>query len=490
MNFAIVLKVLGAFLLVLGLAGLVPLGIDWSHQQSIYPWITLELLTVVLGGIAWFVGRRSSAANLGLPEGFAITAATWTVFSLVSGVAIALNGDINFIQAWFESMSGFTTTGATVMRDIEALSPGLLIWRCMMQWIGGIGIVVMSLALLPLLLGGSGYQVYKAEVPGLEPDRMAPHIRDTARILFTFYLKITVLVTVGLLLCGNSWFDSICHAFTTVATGGFANYNDSVEGLNSVGSEWVIIVGMFIGGMSFSLLIRAFKGKPLVVWNNSEFRLYVSAIVLCWLTIAAVLGFQVDAYHGRFHDLMRDSLFQVVSIITSSGFCSGYDTVPESWNGWPPVTQMLLVFLMLPAGCAGSTSGGIKQARFLVAWKAARKALVQYAEPARVVPIRLDGKNVKDNVVVQTFVFLFVYAVSWLSGSVVLGLLGNDLTVSFSASLSCLSNIGPALGSIGADQNYAGLNGPSMIACIFLMLLGRLEFFGVLILLSTRHWRK
>ena len=396
-------------MLLLSLTGCIPLLTDAWYGFPTQPWWIMLGATLGLATGLLLIGRKADPLGMGIREGLAITTLIWIVASLCASIGITLAAPgTHWVAGWFEAMSGFTTTGSTIFGDhiiIDDLSPGVKMWRAVMQWMGGIGIVVISLALLPLLVGGSGFQVYRAEVPGLDTDRLAPRIRDTAKILFRFYIILTFGMGLLLLLCGLSPFDAICHAMTTVATGGFANYGNSVEGLQSVAAEWVIILGMVVAGVNFGLLVQAVLGKPMRLWS-AETKLYLGLIVGCSTAIALNLGFTEPAYDGKTHDLIRDSLFQVSSLITSSGFGSGYDTVSASYGGWPLLSQCLLVFLMLGGGCAGSTAGGIKLIRYLVAVKALRRELLRYIEPARIVPIRLDGHKVNDQMVLQVMGFL------------------------------------------------------------------------------------
>lgn len=498
MHADIIAKALGLLLLILAFAGLAPLAVDAASGLPIWPWIWMEVIAVVSGLGLWWFGRKADPNRTGIREGMAITSLTWVASSLVAGVGIWLASPASFIEGWFEAMSGFTTTGATIFggdQPISELTPGVHLWRSIAQWAGGIGIVVISLALLPLITGGSGgFQMYRAEVPGLAKDRLAPRIRDTARLLLRFYLVLTGIMFGGLMLCGVDAFNALCHAMCTVATGGFSTFDNSAEGLNSIAAEWLVIGGMTVCGVNFGLLLAAIRGgfqtAPKRLWASAEVRLYVSMILVVWVLLIIIVGTGTPYYSGDTHGLVRDTLFQVSSLITSTGFDTGYDSAPLSYDQWPGAARILLMLLMIGGGCAGSTAGGIKLARFLVAWKAARRELRRFAEPSRISPIRLDGRSVADHLVSQTGVFIIIYAATWILGAFLLALLGADLEAALSASLSCLSNIGPALGSVGPAMNYQPLGESGQVVCIGLMLLGRLEFFGVLMTLRPAHWRR
>jgi len=495
MRLPIVAKSLGALLLILALGGLGPLVFDAVAGRAWWPWLVMEVAIVLTGGALFAYGRRADPASMGIPEGVAVTGLTWFVASLLAALGIYLAaGSVSFIESWFEAMSGFTTTGATIFgedRPIEALSPGIKLWRSQIQWMGGIGIVVISLALLPLLIGGSGFQIYRAEVPGIDTDRLAPRIRDTALILFRLYFLFTFAVFLTLVLCGVSGFHALCHSLTTVATGGFSTFDDSIEGLESTAAEWVIIAGMLLGGINFGLLLHCLRGRPTRLWASPEVRLYLTLILGTAAISALILGFGTEAYvEAGWHDLIRDCLFQAASIGSSTGYATGFDTIEHSWTGWPAAAQMLLVLLMIGGGCAGSTAGGVKLVRFLVAWKAMRREFLRFLEPARVVPIHLSGQRLNDAVVLQVGTYLAAYVVLAIAGSFLLALLGSDLASACSAAISCLSNIGPAIGEVGAAENWSHMPPLALVICIMLMLIGRLEIIGVLLLLRIGTWRR
>lgn len=493
MRFHVVARAVGALIACLALVGLLPLLADWVAGFPIWPWLVMLALLCGCGGGLWYWGSRRDE-QMGLREGVAITSLIWIIASFLAGTGIWLATPAStWMEGWFEAMSGFTTTGSSIFGEqvaIADLSPGVHLWRALLQWMGGIGIVVISLALLPLLVAGSGFQLYRAEVPGIDTDRLAPRIRDSARILLRLYLGMTIFVFLGLMACGANAFDAICHAMTTVSTGGFSTYDNSVEGLGSAAAEWILIIGMLLAGFNFGLLLQAVRGKPLRIWRSSEARLYLLLCGVASALVACSLALAEPAYAGRPHDLLRDSFFQVVSLTTTTGFGTGYDILPAAWEAWPAPATVTLLFLMIGGACAGSTAGGIKLVRFLVAWTAARRELRRYVEPTRITPIHLDGHAVKDQVVLQVATFFFIYLLSWLLGTIGLALSGQDLVTAGSAALSCLSNIGPGLGEVGPADHFAGLGASGELICIMLMLLGRLEFFGVLMLLRPRTWQR
>jgi trk system potassium uptake protein TrkH len=497
MHLGIVAKILGYLVMGLGLIGILPLLLSIVARDTHGPWpwlIMISLAGVVGGGLA-FAGHKAPGKDLGIREGVAVTSLVWVVASLVSAVGIWFAAPMaTFMEAWFEAMSGFTTSGSTVfgsIAPIESLDHSLLLWRSIMQWMGGIGIVVISLALLPLLAGGSGFQLYRAEVPGITADRLAPRIADTARLLVGFYMGLTVAIVLGLLACGVSLFDAVCHAMTTASTGGFSPYDDSAEGLDSIAAEWVLIVGMLVSAINFGLLILALRGKPLKIWQNNEARVFLILVTLACAIVIIDLALFSSLYLDDWHGLIRDSIFQVISLSTSTGYGTGFDSTPGfvGWEGWPAAATSMMVMFMVMGGCTGSTAGGTKVIRWIVMWKASRRELKRYAEPARVIPVRIDGKTIGDRVILQVAAFFMIYTVTWVLGTVAISLSGIDLLTAGTAALTCISNIGPGMGSVGAADNFHHIGTFGQFACIVLMLLGRLEFFGVIAVCSLSYWR-
>jgi trk system potassium uptake protein len=482
--------------------GFAPLIVAWFDGESLRPWWAVILLALGSGLILFLIGRKGRAEQMGIKEGMAVTTLCWLAISLVASFGFWLGAPgTRFMQAWFEAMSGLTTTGSSIYGGyqigeqsfgiaIEQLSQSVRLWRAILHWIGGIGIVVISIALIPLLVGGSGFQMYRAEVPGLSADRLAPRIANTARILLGFYAILTLVGVVGLWLCGIGWYDAICHSFATVSTGGFSTYDNSIEGLGSAAAEWFIIFGMLTAGLNFSLLITAARGRPLRLLQSTETKVFLGMVLTAWVLLILSLGTHSQLYEGHLHDLLRDTLFQTVSLCTSTGFGTGYDTVGLGWDGWPDGARLILLLCMIIGGCAGSTAGGIKVVRLVIAWLAARRELRRFMEPARITPVTIDGQPLKDRTILQVFAFVLIFAIFWLAGTAAFAWLGHQHDVATSASLSALSNMGPGIGAIGSSKNFGIFDDASLTVSIFLMLLGRLEFFGVLIALHPGHWSK
>ena len=499
MHKSVIAKVLGLLLLVQALIALAPLYAAWYSDEALSPWLIMCGSFVGAGlGLA-FIGRKSSPErDLGIREGVAVTFFFWAVSSILAAIGICLaHPTCGFIHAWFEGMSGLTTTGSSIFGSSDPEDPfaisnlpnGILIWRALLQWMGGIGIIVISIALIPLLIGGSGFQMYRAEMPGLSADRLSPRLATTAQIILGLYIGFTIVVTVLLLLCGISPFHAICHSMTTVATGGFSSFDNSIEGMNSHTAEWIIIFAMIIGGLNFSLLLSAIRGKPLKIFRNTEAKVFLFMILFAWAVCACSLAWHSDVYDGKTHDLLRDSLFNVASMGTSTGYATGYDANHFGWSNWPSACIIVMVMLMICGGCAGSTAGGMKVIRVVLSFAAARREMRRFIEPARVTSMKIDGRQVNDRVILQVGAYVGIYAISLFIGTLGYALLGNNITVSFSAALTAISNMGPGLGDIGTHHHFRDLSEPSLLLSTFLMLLGRLELIGALMTIRPKHWR-
>ena len=504
MNIFVLFKVNGLLLLLFSTLITIPLSLAISDGEDISPWLYTLGACISLGLLGFTIGRKSNAQrDLNIKEGVASTTLFWTLTSLTSALAIWLSiPEVNFLQAWFESMSGLTTTGSSIFGgyinadgeqagvSIESLPPSILLWRAMLQWVGGIGIIVISIALMPLIMGASGFQLYRAELPGLTADRLTPRLTSSAKILLGTYIGLSVLIAIALMLCGTDPFDAACHAMTTISTGGYSTLDDSVEGLKSNAAEWVIILGMFIAALNFTLLIQCIRGKSLSIWRNTETRTFIIFTFTAWVLIVFTLHRQSQIYHNHPHDLIRDSLFQVVSIISSTGFGSGYDSCPESWAAWPQTCILILIVCMICGGCAGSTAGGMKIIRVIVLFKCIKGELRRHMEPKRVTSIQLNNQPLPQRVVTQVYAFLILFCLSLIFGTLAFCWLGHPIDTSFSATLTALSNIGPGLGEIGPSMNFGAFDRPSLLLSIFLMLLGRLELMTVLVTLNPYNWRR
>jgi len=475
-----VLNLLGKLLIILSLMLLTPIPFSLYFRDSMSGvFLLCSLLGLMLGGLllALFLPEN----ELGYKDGFAIVTFSWIGLALLGALPYALSGAVpSFVDAFFESMSGFTTTGSTILSDIEVLPKSLLFWRTMTHWLGGMGIIVLTLAILPLL-GIGGMQLFQAEVPGPTKDRLAPRIQDTARILWSVYLLMTLTET-GLLMAGGvDFFNAITHSFATLATGGFSNFNASLGHYQSTYLQSVVILFMFLAGANFSLHYMILRGNLRAYWENEEFRFYTAIVLIATLLIFlanALAGTYVD--HGR---NLRDVLFQVVSIMTTTGFgTADFDT-------WPPFCRILLVSLMFVGGCAGSTGGGIKVVRFLLFFKYARSQLHKLVHPRQVETIKLGNTKVPQEVMIAILSFFAIYLAVFMVASMIVTALGVDIITGPTAVIATLNNIGPGLHLVGPTQNFGHLPGLAKLVLVFCMLAGRLELYTVAILLTPGFWK-
>ncbi|MDZ7743023.1 MAG: potassium transporter TrkG [Bacteroidota bacterium] len=376
-------------------------------------------------------------------------------------------------------MSGFTTTGASILTDIESVPRGILFWRSLTHWIGGMGIIVLSVAILPVL-GIGGMQLFVAEMPGIQPDKLHPRITQTAKRLWGVYLLLTVAETLLLLGGGMDLFNALCHTFGTVATGGFSTQNASIANYSPF-IQYVIIIFMILAGTNFTLHYFALHGRFGRVWKNEEFRkyIYLFFIVTAILTVSLIL-----LRHEEFELAFRESLFQVVSIVTTTGYVSA------DYLLWPGILWMVIFLLMFVGGSAGSTGGGIKVVRQLLLFKNSGMELKRLVHPNALIPVRLNGKAVNQEIIFKVMAFFLIYIIIFALGTLVMSMLGLDFETAIGASVATLGNIGPGIGDVGPTGNYAAIPLFGKWFLSFLMLLGRLELFTVLIILTPAFWKK
>lgn len=480
-NKKIIIRVLG-FLLILEalfMLSCIPFSIYYSEND----WMALALSSGIILAIGLFIAIRTRDAqkSLGIREGYIIVSLAWLVFSLGGMLPFYFHGSIPSItDAFFETMSGFTTTGSTILTDIEALPHALLFWRSMTQWLGGMGIIVLSLAILPIL-GIGGMQLFVAEVPGPTPDKLHPRVTGTAKRLWGIYILFTFLEIVLLMLGGMSFFDAINHAFTTMATGGYSTKNASIAAFPSPYIQYVITFFMFVAGTNFTLSYFALHGKFNKVFTNEEFRFYTIIILVYSIFIGLGLFF---SHQGGIEKSFRDSLFQVVSIITTTGY------ITSDYLKWGPFLIVLIFTLMFLGGSAGSTGGGIKIVRILILMKNSLMELKRLIHPKAIIPVRLNKRAVPQQIVTNVLAFTVLYLVLVAFGTIFISATGGDFETSVGAILTCLGNIGPGLGKVGPVENFAHMTDTAKWFLSFNMLLGRLELFTVLILFSPNFWKK
>jgi trk system potassium uptake protein TrkH len=477
----VVLRITGVLSLFFGLTMVFPLIVGfYYHEPSVTAFLGSMGITVISGLLLYLVFRKDKAEVINQREGMAIVTVGWTAVGLFGALPFFL-GDVHFTftDAFFESVSGFTTTGASVVANIEGLTKGLLFWRSFIQWLGGMGIIVLSVAILPFL-GVGGMQLYKAEVPTPVPDKLKPRIRDTAMILWKVYALISLAQVVLLLLGHMTLYDALCHTFTTMPTGGFSTKNASMAHFNSVYLDGVIIFFMLLAGINFSLHYQMLRGKPLAFWQDSECRFFLGAVVLLTLTVSLNIFGSVYQTIG---EAIRYGAFQVVSIVTTTGFATA------DYGKWPAMSQLILLLCMFLGASAGSTGGGMKCLRIMLCFKYCYRELFSLIHPHAVSHIKVGGKPVPDDVMRSVLGFLALYMGLFALSSVLLAGLGVDFTTAFSAVAATIGNIGPGFGMVGPVENYAQIPLLGKWLLIWCMLLGRLEIFTVIILVVPEFWR-
>lgn len=434
--------------------------------------------------LAGLLAGYKAERHIGTREGYSVVAVVWVVFSLFGMLPFLMSGCIpSPINAFFETISGFTTTGATILDNVETLPHGLQLWRCVTQWLGGMGIVVLSLALLPFF--GGGMQLFMAEVPGPTYDKLQPRLKNTARRLWALYVALTLLETMLLKLGGMTLFDAVCHAFSTMGSGGYSTKQDSIAHWTSPFIQYTIIVFMLITGINYTLLYLAIVKRQFGRFlKDEELRTYLTFILIATIAVTFGLGCTQTPTDSGFAATFRKSLFQVSSIISTTGFSTADYTL------WHPMLQLVLILLMFSGASAGSTSGGMKVVRLLLLAKNGYYEMKRLIHPKAVLPVRINGHVVPEKTINSIHAFIIIYVGLIIGGTFVVALSGLPISESFGTSLACISNVGQAVGSFGPAGNYAALPGFTKLFLSFLMLVGRLELFTVLILFSPGFWKK
>ncbi|MGH7501691.1 MAG: TrkH family potassium uptake protein [Longimicrobiales bacterium] len=437
------------------------------------------------GGLGWLAFRRTQLTrDLTIREGYAVVSLSWFAIGVVGAVPYYVSGIVDApAAALFESVSGFTTTGASVFADVEILPRAILFWRALTHWIGGMGIIVLGVAVLPYL-GVGGMQLFEAEVPGPTAERLAPRITQTAKLLWLVYAGLTIVQILLYLFGGMGAFDAVTHAFATMATGGFSTRNASISAYDSAYIDYVTIAFMLLAGMNFALHYRALTGQPRRYLADAEWRTYCVLVIAATALVTSVLFVRGDHVSLGVEKTFRDAFFQVASIITTTGFVSA------DWELWPHATQLTLFLLMLVGAMAGSTAGGMKVIRFYAIHRHALTWLRRSLHPRAVVLTRIGRKALRDDDLRDIISFVMLYLALFVSGSLVLTLLGHDFLTSIGASASALGNVGPGLNAVGPTDNYGWMGPVSHLVLVFLMLAGRLEIFTVLLLFHPDLWRR
>lgn len=480
MNYAMVLKNLGILLICETFAMFPSLLVSIGYNgNDITAFVYTMALTGILGSLTLLIKPKNK--NLYPRDGFAVAAIGWILISFFGALPFVFSGAIpSLVDSFFEASSGFTTTGASILRDVEILPRGIMFWRSFTHWIGGMGVLVLTMALLPSIGSGS-FQIMKAESPGPAPGKLVPKLRQTAKILYGIYILITIVQIILLVFAGMPLYDSALHTFGTVGTGGFGIKNLSVGHYNNTAVDIIITIFMLICGANFALYYQALKGNIKGIFKDEEFRLYGAIVAASILIIAFNIN---GTYFKSFWESLRHAAFQVSSIITTTGYST------TDFNLWPTLSKIILFFLMFIGGCAGSTAGAIKNVRVLLLFKVMKRDLMKIIHPRAVYTVKFGGKAVDEKTLSEVAAFFFMYMLIYAVEVLVVSVDGFDMVTTLSSVAATLGNIGPGLGMVGPMGNFADLSYVSKFVLSIGMIIGRLEIYPILLLMIPTFWRR
>ena len=481
-NKSVVLNVVGTLIIITGV--LMALAIPFSFyyndgMQGVF--IQSTLITIAIGLLTKYLTRKKKNDEVKKREGYLIVAFGWTGMIICSAIPYLLSGAFDGItNVFFETVSGLTTTGSSILNNIEQMPESILFWRSMTQWIGGMGIIVLTIAILPLL-GVGGMELFASEAPGPTKDKIHPRIKETAKRLWLIYVSLTLLQTTLLWVADMSFFDALNHALTTMSTGGFSTKQASIAHFTSPMIQYIIILFMFLAGTNFTLLYFGSKLKFKKFWNNDEFNWYVMAVILLTFVVTPLVYFSLNT--GA-EESIRTALFQVVSIITTTGYASA------NYTEWGAFASFIFFLLLFSGASAGSTSGGMKIVRITLLIKNGFLEFKRRLHPSAIIPVQLNGDGIAPKIIYNLLAFVFFYLFVFVSGSIALTFIGLDFKDAISASITAVSNVGPGIGSINPGASFAHLPNAAKWVLSFLMILGRLELFTIAILFTPYFWRR
>jgi len=481
-NKSVVLNVVGTLIIITGV--LMALAIPFSFyyndgMQGVF--IQSTLITIAIGLLTKYLTRKKKNDEVKKREGYLIVAFGWTGMIICSAIPYLLSGAFDGItNVFFETVSGLTTTGSSILNNIEQMPESILFWRSMTQWIGGMGIIVLTIAILPLL-GVGGMELFASEAPGPTKDKIHPRIKETAKRLWLIYVSLTLLQTTLLWVADMSFFDALNHALTTMSTGGFSTKQASIAHFTSPMIQYIIILFMFLAGTNFTLLYFGSKLKFKKFWNNDEFNWYVMAVILLTFVVTPLVYFSLNT---GVEESIRTALFQVVSIITTTGYASA------NYTEWGAFASFIFFLLLFSGASAGSTSGGMKIVRITLLIKNGFLEFKRRLHPSAIIPVQLNGNGVSPKIIYNLLAFVFFYLFVFVSGSIALTFIGLDFKDAISASITAVSNVGPGIGSINPGASFAHLPNEAKWVLSFLMILGRLELFTIAILFTPYFWRR
>ena len=476
----VLLRVQGFLLLIEGMFMLLVIPVTYFHHGiNAFSIPFSAFITVLTGLVLCFSTRKKRGQRINHREGVITICLSWLVLSVFGGLPFLLSKSVpNFTDAFFEALSGFTTTGATILTNIEGVSKDILLWRSMTQWIGGLAIIVFAVVLIPFLSVG-GMQLFMTEMNGINYDKLHPRIMHTAKRLWGLYIFITLLEALLLYLGDMDWFDALCHSLTTISSGGFSTRTSSLSGYSNY-SQIVVTFFMILSGCNFTLLLIALVRNPMALFKNEEFKHFLTLILTISTLLAVALVFMTEMKVGS---AIRSSFFSVASVLTTTGF------YVSDYTLWPVGLWGVLLLLMFIGACSGSTSGGIKIIRHLIFVKNAFLELKRIIHPNAVIPVKINKKSISKNVIFKTMTFVFVYFFIFVIGTVILLTLGIDFNTSIGASLATLSNLGTGIGSVGPYGTYAFLPQVAKWVLVIFMLLGRVELFTLISIFSRNFWK-
>lgn len=481
-NILMLLRVIGWLLIIECFFMIFPLITSFIYDEQEILDFSLSIGITGISGIV-MVMLRPKSKDMGKREAIGLTGLTWVILSLFGMLPFLFcKTHISIIDAFFETMSGFTTTGASVLNTLEGIPKSILLWRCIIQWIGGLGIILFTLAVIPMLNYQGGMQLFNAEVTGITHDKLRPRVSSTAKDLWYIYISLTAILIFLLCFSDMDIFDAICHGLSTMSTGGFSTKDMSIEAWNSIYIKVVMIIFMFLGGVNFSLMFKAITGQTDAFRKNIVFKYYVSIILISYLLLTVNIFFQ--NVHQDWKDFTIDPLFQAVSIVSSTGL-----TEPD-FHDWGPISVIILIILMFMGACAGSTSGGAKIDRFIVLIKFLKNEFYKVMHPNAVTTVSMNGKGMSYILVQKVLGFLFLYIIVIIIGGSLLTLTGLPLKDSFFCSLSAISNTGLGTDITGFAGNYSAVSGFAKIVLAIVMLIGRLELYTVLLLFTPTFWKR
>ncbi|MDC1536643.1 TrkH family potassium uptake protein [Candidatus Thioglobus sp.] len=482
MQLSIVAKTLGLLLMVFSFAQVPPILVDLIYSEGEYLTFVFSFILTVFGGLILWWPFRAIKKSFRLREGVLIVVSFWIVLSLFGTLPFLITesiSNLSFSNAFFESMSGLTTTGATVLSQLDDLPKSILFYRQQLQWLGGMGIIVLAVAVLPLL-GVGGMELYHAESSGIAKDRLTPKLRNTAIALWKIYLSLTVLCALAYFFSGMSIFDAISHSFSTVAIGGFSTHDSSIGYFNSIPIEMIAMFFMFLAGINFSLHFVAWNNRSLVDYiKDSEFKTY--AMVLLSTSAIVIIALSLNSEYGSTSETIRHSLFQTISIATTTGFTS------QNYSNWPAAIPVFLIMVSFIGACVGSTGGGIKVVRVLVMFRLGMKEIHKFIRPNAQVSIKLNKASINEKALVSVLGFFSLYAISFIFIMMLLMFAGLDQVTAYSATAATMNNLGPGLGEVA--QNYGSLGETAKWILSFSMLIGRLEVLTIIAIFHRAFWR-